>query len=182
MFTINLKEVELTPRISEDKLFSNEHKYEVEREASDYILEKYSDLYKNPLTVRRKLREVVRDDNNETFDEKFEREQKEWNEVYEKQRQVEQGIREEIKKKYEPEFEKLAEGKELKLDNLGLKYDERLNTLSKSGDDEEYKKVKEEMEIERDDIRYEYIQQKEALTNKRYAEIDEKIKEVLGDN
>jgi|GEM_PF-2555985 len=72
MFTLKLKEVELAPRIEEDKSFSNENKFELESEVKMYIQEKYTHVYKNPLTIGRKVSDAIRDKKGETLNDQIE--------------------------------------------------------------------------------------------------------------
>ena len=61
MFTINLKEVELEPRIAEERTFDAVDTLSLVSQALSYVQEKYPGVYPNPITLERKLRDAVRD-------------------------------------------------------------------------------------------------------------------------
>lgn len=175
MFTLKLKEIELIPRIEEDKHFSNEDKYELASEVKDYIQEKYADTYKNPLTVDRKVNDAIRDDKGETFDDQVEREGKEKDVRFETYEKVRNEIEEEVKVKYAPEIEQLEEELDKKIHDIYDEYQLKIDTMKEEGRKDEVKVLEEERSIKEDDIRYEGMQKLNALMDKRFKEIEEKV-------
>ncbi len=179
MFTLKLKEIEISPRIEDDKSFSNENKYELESEVKAYIQEKYADTYKNPLTISRKVSDAIRDEKGETFNDQMEREGKEREVRFEASEKVRAGIEEEVKAKYAPEFEQMEEEKDKKIHALYDEYRPKIDALNDEGKKDEAKAVEEERSVKEDDIRYEDMQKRNALMDKRFAEVEEKINAAL---
>ena len=175
MFTLNLKEIELTPRIEVDKVFSNNNRFELEMEVSDYIKVKYRDVYKNPLTINRKVNDAVRDEKGETFEQKFGREKSEQDANFETKYEARKKIEEEITAKYTPEFELMEKEQNKKLDNLSAEYSLKIQEVKNEGNADQVKAFEEERDLKDDDIRYEYMQRQRTLHEKRETEIEERV-------
>jgi len=179
MFTLKLKEIELTPRIEEDKSFSNKNKFELEREVKMYIQEKYADVYMNPLTIGRKVSDAIRDEKGETLDDQIERERKERDIRFDASEKIRAEIGDEVKAKYAQEFESMEEERDKEIHALYDEYRPKIDALNEEGKKDEVKAIEEERSVKEDDILYKNSQKQSALMDKRFAEEKEKINVAL---
>jgi len=175
MFTLKLNEIELIPRIEEDKSFSNEDRYELQSEVITYIQEKYANAYKNPVTVSRKVSEATRDKKGETFDNQMERENSESAAEFDASEKKRDEVSEKVINKYAPEFEQISVEMGKKIDALRGEYQLKIVALINEGKKDEAKALEEERSIKDDDISYEYKQKYQELVDKQFAEMQQKI-------
>ncbi len=162
MFTLDIKELKLTPQITEERVFKGEDKFVVINEAADYIKETYKDIY-NPVTVERSTRDMVKDDNGETAKDKFNRESSESDFRIKAEIATDQKLQDDVWKKYEPERKKMNEEEWNTLSSVSSEYEGKINN---AGDKSIAQKLEEEMQQKLDDIKLQYRNKKEALSVK----------------
>jgi hypothetical protein len=119
MYTINLKDLQVTPPINDGFTISGNTEAEVQKKMEDYILSKYPGMY-NPYTLSRKLFEITKDDSGENYADRFKKEKSEFHTKIEEDAEklsVETNARietvlkgsEEIRQSYEKTLEPLRE-------------------------------------------------------------------------
>jgi hypothetical protein len=170
MYSLNLKEVEIDPRISEDKMFQNKDEIDLEDEVLRYITGTYPEVYKNPMTLGRKIREAIRDDSGKNMNERvgargdaFDREVKEKVEKA-------QAVQAQSDQEFEP--------KRAEFDQWRIKQTDRINEELKPKIDaaknpEEKKALEEERMTKLEDLTYEYEQKLATLTQEQSARTKE---------
>lgn len=72
MFTINLKDVQLNEKL-EDKHFEHSDRYQLIEAVASFIKENHSSSFPNPITLNRKIDEVIKDEIGLTRNEAFEK-------------------------------------------------------------------------------------------------------------
>jgi hypothetical protein len=62
-FTVNLNEIEINPRIPEDKIFEDWDTSKIEKDVEEYVTTKYPEQYSNRHTLNRLTHEAIRNGN-----------------------------------------------------------------------------------------------------------------------
>lgn len=169
MFTLNLKEVELVPRIEEDKSFQNADEIDLEKEALTYIMEKYPD-HKNPITISRKIREAIRNEQGQNQEDKTVAYMAESDKQAEKYLVNRKKAEEESNKEFEPKRDELNAWQQKERDRVHDEYQTKIDAAKSS---EEEKGLEEKRQLKLDDISYEFDQKFDALMKEWNARTNE---------
>jgi len=160
MFALNLKEIELTPRIEEDRSFSHEDEIDLEAEVLKYITKTYPDKYKNPMTVGRKIREAIRNEEGKNQTDKLNDYTKKSDMEMEEMAKKRQVAEEASDKEFEPKNEELRQWKSKELNRIYNEYQTKLDAIKNP---DEQKTLEEERIVKLEDLDYEYNQKFDEL-------------------
>lgn len=165
MYTLNLKDINIDPKITEDKIFEGSSENEVLNMVTSYINENYKDMY-NPYSLQRKCTEAVlhnganlmqeQKDNLTDLSEKWASEDggtsKEKDDLYEEKAKA-------VYKKYDDQKEQLSQT-----------LDEKAKELNFDTDGEEYKKAQEEYQAKKESLEWEQDKELKALYTEIHGE------------
>lgn len=164
MYTLNIKDIEVEPKIVEEKIISGNNREDVLNEAEKYIQEKYTNVY-NPYTLQRKMFDLVKNDDGKTYGE----------EVSEKiAKEMESGDKE-FKEKQDLRYKKMEEGEKI----IEKKYSEQCAQLNIKWQEEVDKIAKEEERVVIDEkfetIRDGYAWEKDKALSALRKSLDEEF-------
>ena len=168
MFTLDIRELKLTPKITEEKVFKGNDKYAIINEASDYIIATYKDIY-NPITVDRLTRDTVRDGKGETNREKFNRESEESDAKIRSEITADKKLSDDVWKKYKPEMKKNNDDEWDACSSIRSEYEKKMQDTK---DKSVVESLEEEMNQKIDAVKLEYSKKQDALS----AKINEETK------
>ncbi len=169
MFTLNLNEIELDPKISEDKKFESESDYDLTGEAVAYIEATYPGVYENPFTLKRKIEAAIKDaegkvdaerkaDRMEVLSAEFDQQIAD---SREKSERVEAMLREEF-----------GTDTSYKFDGPDAEVDEYLEKLRLAETPEDRARVEEEWKLKTDESNFNRMKQDQKIEDRRRELID----------
>jgi len=168
MYILDIKDLEVEPKIIDSKVISNNNRDVVMEEAEKYIQDKYSGKY-NPHTLRRKIFDAVKNIEGKTYGEEIEaRQTKEFEEEDRK-----------FKERQDIRYKKLEEDEKI----IEKKYHEQCEALNvewqaeidKTTNDEEIKIINDKFETIRDGYAWEKDKAVDELNKNMDEEFVEKI-------
>jgi len=163
MYTLNLQEVRLNPPIVEDKKFENEDRWALHEEVAAYIIATYGDTHKNPVTVERLVKKAVRAADGETDDDRFNKQDKEFNEKLEADRAERQVIVDAISAEYASKNADLKSWFDNEAEKIIKEYVDKIFAAKP----EDKETLREEQQLKLDDFKFEHRKKSDALWNEQ---------------
>jgi primosomal protein N' len=168
MYKLDIRELKLIPKITEEKIFTGDDKFAVINEASDYVIATYKDIY-NPLTVDRLIRNSVRDGKGETDRERFNRESEESDAKIKSEIATDKKLSDNVWEKYKPEIKKNNDEEWEACTSIRYEYEKKIQD---SKDKSVQETLEEEMNQKIDDVKLQYSKKQDILS----AKINEETK------
>lgn len=162
MYTLNLKELKLSPVITEEKAFNGEDRERVASDAADYIEAQYKDIY-NPVTVERVARDAVRDHKGETRKEQWAREDTESRAEVKAQVAADEKLRKDVWEKHKPDIKKNSAEEWDKVSAIQNEYEAKMKGIT---DEARRSELQDEMNLKIDDIKLEYRKKNDEVEKK----------------
>ncbi|HED38027.1 MAG TPA: hypothetical protein ENI76_07270 [Ignavibacteria bacterium] len=169
MYTLNLKEVELTPQIDEKKIFENNDEIKLERLVVEYITKNYQDTYKNPITLGRKVREAIKDEKGQTESDRSKKSTEEFVNSVDKENQARRKTEEFTDEEMDSKFNELSAWNRVERDKV---WDEYNPKIEEAENEEERRKLDEEMKLKLDDVEFEHSQKFDTLSEEKRKKVE----------
>jgi hypothetical protein len=163
MYTLTLSELKINPPLIEDKKFENEDRWALQDEAVAYITSTYNDTYKNPVTVERLVKKAVRDADGKTDDDRFNEEDKKFNQELTADRAERQAKADVISAEYAPKNEDLKTWLNTEHEKIISEYDDKIFAANP----EDKEALREEQQLKIDDLKFEHRKKSDALWNEQ---------------
>ena len=161
MYTLNLKDIDLDPKITADKVFEHSSEESVINLAVNYINENFKDIY-NPYTLQRKCTDALLHDGTSLAQES-KTHLDALSEKWDSDAKIATSQTEEKNTKYEERSKEVYK----KFDDLKTKLSEKLEATAKEvnldTESEEYKKAQEEYQAGKESLEWEQDKELKAL-------------------
>jgi hypothetical protein len=176
MYSLDIREVKLSPALPEEKTFENEDRYALQAEAVSYITATHPDVY-NPVTVERLVGNAIRDAEGKTFQEQFDEKEEASEKLFKESMAVKQGAADSIDEDYAPKSEALKDEFRSAADRIMDEYAAKIGAASP----EERAALEEEQQTKLDELALGYRNTSDVLWNEQAEKKDAVWKEGSAD-
>ena len=167
MYTLKISDIKITPSITSEKELSNADKSSLVEEAVSLIEKDFPGVYPNPVTLERKITEVVKNAEGLTRQEVTDKEQGEINEQWRTETNMVTGAHEAIEKAFAEKMKQFNIERTEAIAAVGDIFDQTLTA-----------EEREALELKHDDVVFEYKKKEDAMWTE-FNEASKNVREAL---
>jgi len=158
MYTLNLKDIKLTPAITEDKEFKGESRTDVSNEAVEYINATFKDVY-NPVTVSRLADAAIKDEKGETMRQQSRRENEELHEKTMGQYNTDRAAENASFDTFKANLASIGDQEDAQVNAIRTEYKAK---IASAATDDEKDNLEDERDLKIDGVRHEFDKKRDA--------------------